>query len=200
MEWNKIKGDVVLVGNGPIQENWSGRVSQADHVFRFNFATSDQEKSGTRTDFLAINNVGKPAFQMLSNGLPSQAAGAHIIFGRSVETNIAYYEKCNLSRHPMCLVSTERAMIKHFAIEHCSRLSPQQCAATFECLMSSNGNYDFAMPSIGFQIFHCLIESAPNTQITLIGFTFEGWDGHPWNKECRFVNTCVEDGRAGFLV
>jgi hypothetical protein len=200
LDWGTLEGEIVLVGNGPVQQDCNDRVSRADHVFRFNFARADQENSGTRTDYLVINNVGKPAMRMLALGLPSLAAGAHIVFGRSVETHLEYYERCNLKRIPQCLVSTEQAMIKHLAIERFSRMSPEHCAAAFECLKAVNGRYDFAMPSIGFQTFHCLIENAPKARITLIGYTFEGWYGHHWRKERMVVESSVESGRAEFLV
>jgi hypothetical protein len=55
------------------------------------------------------------------------------------------------------------------------------------------------MPSLGFAAFDALTRAGRYTTLTLIGFTFEGWQHHPWAKERAIVQSCERDGRVALL-
>jgi hypothetical protein len=55
------------------------------------------------------------------------------------------------------------------------------------------------MPSIGFTVLECLVASGRYRALTLIGFTFTGWKGHPWGKEREIAESYQRDGRLELL-
>lgn len=58
----------------------------------------------------------------------------------------------------------------------------------------------FQEPSTGFlALFHCL-EIYKDVPIVVHNFTFQGWVGHPWEYEKRYVERLVDEGRVEFIV
>src|SRR5699024_932877 len=46
------------------------------------------------------------------------------------------------------------------------------------------------MPSTGFMGITYILEAFSQCQIRLYGFTWEGWSGHPWEKEYQWLSAC----------
>jgi hypothetical protein len=183
MDWSSLTGKIALIGNGPVKEDWSEAVDGCDHVFRFNFCTTDCARTGNRTDYLVINNVGRPAFEMLTRALPSCADGAEIVFGRNVETHFDYYERCGFDKYRLSLVSTEAAMVRCLGPRRWGRVDAGDYNQVFRRLIDLDGRADFLMPSLGFATLEIILTRRPEAVVHLVGFTFEGWKGHPWEKE-----------------
>jgi hypothetical protein len=199
MNWQSLPGSVVLVGNGPIRNDWSALVDAADAVIRFNFCEKYGGYSGTKTDILVINNLGKPGLELLVRGLPECGHRAQLVFGRDVGVHFKYHDACGLMNHPASLVSTEAAMIQHFQLSSYESIGAETYDAAFQRLIAIDGKSDFAMPSLGFPVLECLVQSGRYLTLTLIGFTFEGWRYHPWAKERLIAESYQRDGRLKLL-
>ena len=199
MNWDTVTGSVVLVGNGPVKNDWSALVNSASTVVRFNSCENYGGASGTKTDILALNNLGMPGVALLAHGLPACCNRALPVLGRVVEVHFKYYEACRLADHPASLVSTEVAMIRHFGLSNYGRVSAEAYEGAFRRLIDVDGKSDFAMPSLGFTILECLVKSGRYKTLTLIGFTFEGWVHHPWAKERLIAESYQQDGRLHLL-
>jgi hypothetical protein len=62
-----MKKRLFVVGNGPLPEDLSARVDASDHVIRFNEPKASIGMSGTKTDWLFLNNTGKPMQRRLAD-------------------------------------------------------------------------------------------------------------------------------------
>ncbi len=64
------------------------------------------------------------------------------------------------------------------------------------CLQEGDDPADPGMfPSAGFMALRHVLERMEGARATLIGFTFQGWKGHPWAQEAAYVRRLAGDGR-----
>lgn len=199
MSIESLEGEIALIANAPVRRDRSDIVDRTDLVIRFNACGSFDCGTGTKTDWVSLNNVAQPALAMLQHGLPECAKGTNVLITRPVETHYDYYDKCQLYEWPKALVCAERAFLHHFAIERCARLRPEQYGRVFERLIALDGKADFVMPSAGFTVLECLSQTRSCSRVTLVGFTFEGWPGHPWVKERAIAEQYADEGWVRFL-
>ncbi|WAW10591.1 hypothetical protein NB640_02720 [Oxalobacter vibrioformis] len=50
-------------------------------------------------------------------------------------------------------------------------------------------------PSSGFIIIYYFLEKYKDAKIIMHNFTFEGWDGHPWEKEKKYVQRLIDENK-----
>ena len=189
-----FRGDVLLLGNGPAPPDVDRLVARADTVVRFNQCESARGDEEARTDVLAVNATGQPGLNMLDKGLPRCASTATVFFARNVEVHWRRYRQFGLGRVPKALVPMHQAMVVHFGLGRHVAIPAGDYDAVFERLLGLDGAADFIMPSLGFTVLDLLAHRTYGSRLGIAGFSFEGWDGHPWRKERTLAERYLEQG------
>lgn len=197
---------VALVGNGPVAQDYSAIIDSCDVVVRVNMCSTYGGNTGTRLDVLALCNTGVAAVHVMN------PRSNHFI-GRAPEIW--------LSRNP-CLYNEMRLhfrgqMAEQFFEEYSwvvtgpafkgkvIRAMDYTLGATlFEKLGKLQGQ-PFVMPSTGIRLLEELIQSPDllpqrPSMVYVVGFTHEGWPGHPWAAERALVDQYVAEGRVTRLI
>ena len=202
----------VLVGNAPLRSDVGDLVDSADTVVRFNGARGFQGASGSRTDQLWLINHGGQMAEWLERGdlaeRPAVRAAGHIVLpvpmlpGHLCSTAVATGKPAG-SGTPCAGHDPDR--INHLAAarELLSRaghrvraLSVTEYRAAQDALASRCGNEAERFPSTGFIALHRTVHRlAANERVELVGFTFQGWRGHSWEAERRWVGANIRGGR-----
>jgi hypothetical protein len=193
--------EVVLVGNAPLVGDHAALVDAADLVVRFNEPRSWGANGGTRFDAWVIaNSVGGRHFavQQTFAAAPYRDLAREIWLPRAVEVHRELR-----ARHPEAAMSP--AAEQDFAGRILARNQLTQPVVRFgadfyrRCLELLQAMPDppapTMIPSAGFLALHHVLERHPEARITLVGFTFEGWHGHPWAHEAARVRALAAAGR-----
>ena len=198
----------LIVGNAPFEEDVGALADGADHVVRFNKARGFGGASGSRTDELWLVNHGGQMAEWLSEGtltaLPALAAAASVVLPvPMLPGHLSHREAARLEHERGEPLDPDR--VNHVE-EACRRLREHgvlvRQVATGEyraaqralsALSACGGPHH---PSTGFVAIFCTLARArPTDRVELCGFTFEGWGGHSWDAERRWVLDREREGR-----
>jgi len=200
---------LTLVGNGEIARNLSRSIDSSDFVVRFNACRNYGGPCGTRLDALCLTNTGQPA-RLFSrkgyfNALPFFPAIAEIWIPRDVRVhkkyNDLYLEAGGDPALPEPLSDrTRQILAANFSDLTVCRFGAATNEAAFLTL-SVLSTTAFVMPSTGYlALMHALTATAwTGYEIRLAGFSFTGWQGHPWAAERAAVAALVKQKRLRIL-
>jgi hypothetical protein len=184
---------IALVGNGPVSSGLGREIDAHDLVIRFNTATS-RCITGGRTDVLVMTNTGEPALHFASD--PSAIDDAAFVSAAEIW----------FPRHPKVIEHALRicppedrelwqdfsgAIIRHRLHGKPFRYLPARNYWQTEELLRGLGMGHGMQPSSGMLVIADIHRrskiSIYRTELTLYGFTHEGWSRHPWKAERAFI-------------
>lgn len=189
-------GRMIILGNAPMQMDMSDYIDSSDLVVRFNECQNYGMGTGHKTDILCINNFGQPAEEWVKyktiSKLPFINQVSEIWFPRT--ESILEHRKTVPDRHFDQLrfrdLSADLIASNHLANKSIVRFSDTLNAEVLSALKRLSSE-EFREPSTGIlAIAHVL--TAPTyskLQKVILGFTFEGWKGHPWAGERALVES-----------
>ena len=180
---------LVLVGNAPVEGDRAALVDGADAVVRFNGASGFAGATGSRTDRLFLVNCGgqmrewldDPAFAMR----PAVAAARRIVLPIA-PTGQGIVEP-DADRFAGHVNHAAEATARLRAAGRAVRVLPRRAfeAACAALAIEPDGG---RAPSTGFVALHHYRTGLPAAwTVELVGFGFDGWQGHAWDAERTWV-------------
>lgn len=200
-----------IVGNAKVDKDCTAEINAADLVVRFNKLDNYNKGTGTKIDLwvqasnkFLINrsieepasitgNTGIPVKEIISQTqslifaipplLPIHSTTQYSMFQRllrddkteRVESIYRFLEHFNSEQHPF--------RILEFPDKYVNELAPDLWRLNWTC------------PSNGYLMVRTLIDdlSFYKYRKILVGFNWEGWDGHPWILEKLFMERLERD-------
>lgn len=194
--------EVFIVGNGPLPHDLSERVDAAAHVVRFNEPKASIGWSGTRTDWLFINNSGKPMQRRILNPeyahSPIVRAADFVFFAYHPMTIRNYLIKPNI----LSRLSGRKADWTPAALDMFGRsgkkiviLPPSYYEEGCDMLAIPEQERRTVFPTTGFFGIRYTLERFVGGEwdIHICGFSWEGWKRHAWNAERDWLVRQVEE-------
>jgi hypothetical protein len=198
---------IMIVGNGEIGEGLADIIDAAGLVMRFNDCRS-VGVGGGKTDIVAVCNTGRPGKAMTEGA--SWACNKSVWLASSIwcVRDPAKFRSMRpdiLRDHPelddFCDDCTDgfadyaRQNGKDFHIIP---------AATHEALdrtLAAHEPEPYVVPSTGAVAVAEFLAHyrKPDDEIFLAGFGHQGWDGHPWEAERRWVDDLIQRGQLARL-
>ncbi|TPP11821.1 Urease operon accessory protein [Rhizobium glycinendophyticum] len=194
---------VMIVGNGPVDDGVASLIDAADLVIRFN-GSRNFGVAGRRTDIVAVCNTGRPGAAMLADPewRDSEAVRrtAEIWSVRDPE-KFGDLKPALAISHPelddFCddytdgFASFAAAKGKRHRIIH-----RDVHEALDETLLALDAE-PYVVPSSGLVVIEALLSDPAHAEDTIIlaGFGHTGWDGHPFEAERRLVDRYIASGR-----
>jgi hypothetical protein len=184
---------IALVGNGPGSSGFGREIDAHDKVIRFNAAAS-QGTTGDRTDVLVLVNTGESGARFATD--PSAIKDAAFI--RAAEIWFPRHPKVVQRALRIC-PPEDREFWQDFSGEIIRRrlygkpfrYLPARTSWHAEDLLRPLGMEHGMQPSSGMMVIADIHRrnkiSIYRTELTLYGFTHEGWSRHPWNAERAFI-------------
>lgn len=196
-----VRKKLFIVGNGPLPHDMSDAVDSADFVVRFNEPKASKGMSGTKTDWLFLNNCGKPMQRRIED--PAYVASPIVRAARWVF----------LTYHP---IAVARYQVKPNIL---SRIKGRRADWTRAALdMFGKAGKDVVILPVTFYEEGCAELGIPVSEMTKVfpstgyfgiryvlrefatqewdvhicGFTWEGWKRHAWGDERRWVQAMAE--------
>jgi hypothetical protein len=205
--WSGHVPTVVIVGNAPLGYDYSGLVDAADVVVRLNDCKRYLGRSGTKTTILCVNNSGVPArgyiaqTPLLTN--PLCGGVGEFWFPRDMHTHLRWVRRVRHDRDHEYqdltdgIVAANRLFTK--TLVRGSAAMNDALYTTLQTIERANGVPDrsFECPSTGALAMAWALADPRfrEHRVVLVGFRFEGWEGHPWRAERQWVDEHVRSGR-----
>ena len=185
----------LLIGNGDIDLNaFSEALNEADVIIQINKCRHIELTKGHSTSYIFLVNTGEDVSELVShllslNNYP-ELKSTSIILAR----NILYYLLKlqllkQLSRPSWVFYSTSSSYLKLANLWRVKSVS-----FLFSLLLDIRlfrlGMPPSSMPSTGLIAYMWLRKRlCKNDTLKVIGFTFEGWERHPWDIERKLLTT-----------
>ena len=185
----------MVVGNGDIGPNARDTIAEAHSVVRFNDCRS-AGADAARTDVVVVCNTGRPGKKMVEERAwrahPSVSAAEEIWCVRDPA-------KFGEMRAPLGVTHPE---LDDFCDDYSEgfraycddagkrfRIIPRSVHEGLDEALSAFSPAPYVVPSTGLVTIADLIENrmAADDRIALAGFSHQGWDGHPWDAERRYL-------------
>jgi hypothetical protein len=193
---------VMIVGNGEIGEGLADVIDAADLVMRFNDCRS-VGSGGGRTDIVTVCNTGRPGKAMTEGS--GWACNKSVRLASSIwcvrdPRKFKAMRPAILRDHPelddFCDDYTDgfadyaRQNGKDFHI------IPGATHDALDHTLAAHAPGPYVVPSTGAVAIAEFLAHyrKPDDQIFLAGFGHQGWDGHPWNAERRWVDDLIQRG------
>lgn len=197
---------MIILGNAPMKFDMAQYVDASALVVRFNECGNYAKGTGTKTDILCLNNFGKPTAQWIARKtiqkLPFISRVDEIWIPRVADILLTHriaYKKITGDRHfnekKFRDLSAELISSNELGNKKIVRFSQELNEDVLDNLKRLS-LVDFREPSTGIlAISHALSDErfAAYDKI-ILGFTFEGWKGHPWSGEQLLVKKYMEEG------
>jgi hypothetical protein len=186
----------LLVGNGPTQ-NLVGSSSTADSIVQINTCRHAAALPVEKTHHIFISNMGDKVSAPLCQAIETQRVllcHATVMLGRNPsfyasKRAVLQAQDWGNALHDYHLTEAWRTLAPAWKIGRVSFLS----SLRLEWQLRQLGMRQASMPSTGMIAYDWLLQRLkPGDTITVEGFTFEGWSGHPWAIESRLIRAMVE--------
>ena len=193
----KEKKRVVLVGNAPIKTNVINRkllstfIDDSDVVIRINSANNYSKGTGNKSDILGILNIGDPAIEFSYRKKVDKYVKENI-------SSIWFSRPLNLYDNSNILVKKElsKYILDFQQLSHVPShaISKDQYQYLSKQVSPADGNG--IDPSSGFCFLHMMLsdERLKGLKKVIVGFTWEGWDGHNWEIEKKICLDLQNNG------
>jgi len=193
----------IIIGNGDLPRDLSAQINSADYVLRFNRPRHLNGWSGTRTDRLMLCNSGKPMQALLrdhaflSSQFVNSAGDIVLVYHPAimrayfkkpfVTSRILHGRKVDWTTEAIDLLGQQgkpvTVMPSSFYLKACEAIG-----------ISGPALYQ-QFPSTGYLGIQAMLQSLPaqDWQIKLCGFSWQGWKGHNWENERKWVAKKITD-------
>lgn len=193
---------LALVGNAAPVADHSAAIDANDHVWRFNNCPGmETGLRGQRTSMLwLVNSGGSMRERLEMDGFdehPAMRGTADLAFPVHPTVLARYHpepspeERAAGARNDWTDPARERWGKTHRIVT----LPPEQYDEACAAIGLAEAERSQRYPSTGFLAAHSALTRRPEMAVTLYGFTFEGWDGHAWQGEQRWLEAMEAKGR-----
>lgn len=196
-------GQIMIVGNGPVDEGAAPLIDSADLVIRFN-GSRNFGGAGRKTDIIAVCNTGRPGATMLADPAwrDSEAVNrtAEIWSVRDPDKFAELKPQLAIT-HPelddFCDDYTDGFEAFATAKGKQHRIINRDIHEALDAALVALDAEPYVVPSSGMVVIQALLSDPHHAEDTLIlaGFGHSGWDGHPFDAERRLVDRYITSGR-----
>jgi len=183
----------LLVGNGPTQ-NLAYASDASDSIIQINTSRHAAKLPVEKTHHIFISNMGEKVSASLCQAIEKQhelLCHATVVLGRNLSFYVSKRAVLQVrdwhnGLHDYHLTQAWRTLAPRWKVERVSFLS----SVRLEFQLRQLGMRRASMPSTGMIAYDWLLQRLkPEDSLTVEGFTFEGWSGHPWAIESRLIKS-----------
>lgn len=181
---------VALVGNSSNSEGYGDQIDGHDCVVRLNRAPY-YGAAGLRTDVLVINNWGFPSYAMTRGTMPinehafESAKMIWLPVPAEEMKPVGPEHQINLP-WPAFADFTDDVINSLVGTRPYRQFPPTIWRALIQELRILGAEQD-KVPSTGAQALAYIVRVWPKANVSLFGFSHEGWSGHPWEAEAAWI-------------
>lgn len=180
---------LVIIGNAKVESDYSSFVNNCNYVARFNWLNNYNENTGTKTDAISLASAKHHIHEFIKPfSLPHKEKLECLINTlNGVNTLIFPIPDANRS----CFKRLERidSLVSFYSLNNktCKKYFCEN--RYYDDLKKYGWNPGFVAPSSGYTVIRNILddEDFKGYRIYLLGFLWEGWEGHPWANEKKVI-------------
>ncbi|WP_156378639.1 MULTISPECIES: Urease operon accessory protein [unclassified Rhizobium] len=194
---------VMIVGNGPVDDGVAALIDAADLVIRFN-GSRNFGAAGRKTDIIAVCNTGRPGAAMLAD---PEWRDSEAVRTTSAIWSVRDPEKFAAMRPELAVTHPElddfcddytdgfAAFASANGKQH--RIITRAVHEELDLALQAHDPGLYVVPSSGMVVVHAMLSDPAHAEDTIIlaGFGHTGWDGHPFEAERRLTDHHIASGR-----
>lgn len=183
---------IALVGNGPSATGFRNEIDDQAMVVRIG-TTPFWGEAGVRTDVLVILNWSDPRYRMTNDITPvNQNAldDAKAIWLPMPPEEMVRTKADQINPPPWPSYADFSNEVEQRFVGH------RKCVKFPPCIwrdltlqLRSNGAEIAHSASTGALVLAYIKNAYPSSEVRLYGFSHEGWHGHPWEAESRWIRS-----------
>lgn len=194
---------IVLVGNAPLKRDHSSLVDRADLVVRFNIPRTYGAGSGTRFDVWTIANTAggrQLADSQVFKSAVYKDQPSQLWIPRSVDVHKelrALHTESETLLTSASEIDFSDEIIRANDLKQLNivRFPANVYWGCLDILRSAATRQErVRIPSTGFLTIYYVLQILSQRPLIVIGFSFEGWNGHPWHLEKKIVQHWADQG------
>jgi hypothetical protein len=194
---------IMIVGNGPVDDGVAALIDAADLVVRFN-GSRNFGAAGRKTDIIAVCNTGRPGATMLADPEWRDSEAVHRtteIWSVRDPDKFADLKSQLAISHPELddFCDDYTAGFATFAAANGKqhRIVTRGVHEALDAALIALDAEPYVVPSSGMVVIEALLSDPDHAEDTIIlaGFGHSGWDGHPFDAERRLVDRYIASGR-----
>lgn len=196
---------LVIIGNAPVKKhffsikakNYASFVNKADLVIRMNKCQNYRKGTGKKTDVLALINRGKPARRLSTSFEIKKEITKNC-------SEIWFTRPQNLpEKNPFELMPDESDKLLNYQILQNKKTEFISWDLYLELLQKINNSAEKTLfePSSGWCIIEKILKEKrfETYEKYLLGFTWEGWQGHAWEIEKQICLKYIQEKKLKLL-
>jgi hypothetical protein len=194
---------IMIVGNGPVDDGVAALIDAADLVIRFN-GSRNFGSAGRKTDIIAVCNTGRPGATMLAD---PDWRDSEAVRRTSEIWSVRDPDKFSELKSELAFSHPElddfcddytggfEAFATANGKQH--RIISRDIHEALDAALIALGAESYVVPSSGMVVIQALLLDPTHADATIIlaGFGHSGWDGHPFEAERRLVDRHIASGR-----
>ncbi|RKE83942.1 hypothetical protein DFO46_0701 [Rhizobium sp. AG855] len=194
---------IMIVGNGPVDDGVDVLIDSGDLVIRFN-GSRNFGAAGRKTDVIAVCNTGRPGAAMVADPAwrnSEAVSGTAEIWSVRDPGKFAELKPQLAITHPelddFCDDYTDGFATFAAANGKQHRIITRAAHDALDAELMALDAEPYVVPSSGMVVVHAILSDPGYADDTVIlaGFGHAGWGGHPFAAERRLTDKHIASGR-----
>lgn len=198
MESSMTKQLVLIIGNGPVEDDISKSINSFDRVVRFNMCANMPEHLGLKCTDLWLVGRGKQGLKFTTAFPAIDIKRLQNVMITDPKPNLFTQTFYKLIQRKGCIDHGNKITLKYSEHANVERI-PQHEKNAFLKHLHTFGKPAFKpkAPSSGVLAIEYFLKQ--QAQVYITGFGFKGWKRHPWNLEKLYVESLIAEQKVQVL-
>lgn len=187
---------LVIIGNADIDVDHSDFINSCDLVIRFNLCRNYNINTGKKIDVLCLTNTGPHAISFYHERKISKLGFVRNI-GEVwfVRPRKRFIDKLFFNRKTETEYGKNIVISNNLTGKDIEYITNDLYKTLWDKLLSL-GSTNAVMPSSGMVVIEKVVSDGKyhDYEKYLVGFSHEGWEGHPWDLEKKLIDHYVSNG------
>lgn len=198
MECSMAKQSVLIIGNGPVEKDFSETLNSFDRVVRFNMCANMPRFLGHKCTDLWLVSKGKQGIKFTAAFPAVDIDRVQNVMITDPQPNRFMQFFYRLIKRKGSIDHGDEITLKYSTYANVERITHKAKEALLKRLYTFGKPVCKAKaPSSGMLAIEYFLQQ--QAQVYIVGFGFKGWKRHPWNLEKRYVESLIKQHKIQLL-
>lgn len=189
-----------IIGNAVVETDYSKLIDNSKYVVRFNWLLNYKQNTGCKTNALALAGA-KHHIRDYLNPPPFRRDNYQILYNTLKQVETLIFPIPDSNRECFNRLRRIDSFIEHFSVQDKTIKKYFSEDTYLQELKKYGWNKQYVSPSSGYTVIMNILDDVDfkDFNIYLLGFNWNGWQGHPWYNEEMVIRNLSLDRRVTIL-